>query len=162
MKAKIYLTLIISLCAPFAFTGYGDHHQPDKTVVDRLVSPPTFETLTAAVEAAGLLETLQGEGPFTIFAPTDEAFASLPKGTVEDLLKPENRDTLASILTYHVVAGKVTAADVSPGMVETVNGASAEISVENGAVKIDGARIIATDLVGSNGVVHIIDAVILP
>jgi uncharacterized surface protein with fasciclin (FAS1) repeats len=162
MKAKTFVTIMISLCTPLAFAGYGGNYQSDKTVVDHLVSPPKFETLTAAVEAAGLLDTLQGEGPFTIFAPTDEAFASLPEGTVADLLKPENRETLVSILTYHVVAGKVAAADVSPGMVETVNGASAEITVENGTVKIDGARIIATDLTGSNGVIHIIDAVILP
>lgn len=162
MKTKLLTAIIIGLSAPFAFANYGESEKTEKNIVEILVAPPTFQTLTAAVEAAGLLDTLVGEGPFTVFAPTDEAFAALPEGTVEELLKPENRDTLVSILTYHVVAGKVTSADVAPGDVQTVNGASARISVENGHVAIDNARIIATDLAGVNGVIHVIDAVILP
>ena len=162
MKTKLLTAIIVGLSAPFAFANYGGAEKSEKDVVDILASPPTFGTLAAAVEAAGLLDTLKGDGPFTIFAPTDEAFAALPEGTVEQLLQPENRDTLISILTYHVMAGKVTSADVVPGEVEMVNGSKATISVENGYVAIDNARVIATDLAGVNGVIHVIDAVILP
>lgn len=131
-------------------------------VVDTAVKAGKFNTLVAAVKAAGLVETLKGEGPFTVFAPTDEAFAKLPEGTVESLLKPENKEKLVAILTYHVVPGKLLAKDVvAAGEVKTVNGKSAKISTEGGA-KIDGATIIATDVETSNGVIHIIDSVILP
>jgi uncharacterized surface protein with fasciclin (FAS1) repeats len=132
------------------------------SVVEIAISSPDHTTLVAAVKAAGLVETLSGPGPFTIFAPTNAAFAKLPAGTVEDLLKPENKAKLTAILTYHVVAGKVLAADVKPGDVTTVNGETATISIKDGAPHIDGAKIIATDLIGSNGVIHVIDAVILP
>ncbi len=162
MKTKMLAAIIFAICTPFALADYGGSEKTEKDIVDILASPPSFNTLAAAVEAAGLLDTLKGEGPFTVFAPTDAAFAALPEGTVEELLKPENRETLVSILTYHVVSGKVNAADVSPGMVKTVNGSSAEISVKNGYVTIDNARVIATDLAGVNGVIHVIDAVILP
>ena len=121
-----------------------------------------FSTLVAAVKAADLAETLSGEGPFTVFAPTNAAFESLPAGTVEELLKPENKEKLAAILTYHVVSGKVMAADVKPMEVETVNGAKAKITVDGDTVMIDGAKIVKTDVVASNGVIHVIDAVILP
>ena len=131
-------------------------------IVDTAVAAK-FTTLVAAVKAAGLVETLKGKGPFTVFAPTDEAFAKLPKETLESLLKPENKDKLASILTYHVVAGKVTAADVVKlTEAKTVNGKSVKITVENGVVKIDGAKVTKTDVPCSNGVIHIIDTVILP
>lgn len=133
-----------------------------KNIVETAVGAGTFTTLVAAVTAADLAETLSGPGPFTVFAPTDEAFAKLPEGTVEELLKPENKEKLAGILTYHVVSGKVMAADVSPMEVETVNGASATITVADGVVKIDEATVVATDIEASNGVIHVIDTVIMP
>jgi uncharacterized surface protein with fasciclin (FAS1) repeats len=122
----------------------------------------SFNTLVAAVKAAGLVETLQGEGPFTVFAPTDEAFAKLPKGTVEDLLKPENKEKLVSILTYHVVSGKVMAADVKTMKAKTVNGQELDVKVKPDGVTVDGAKVVKTDVPASNGVIHVIDTVVLP
>ena len=121
-----------------------------------------FSTLVAAVKAADLAETLSGEGPYTVFAPTNAAFEALPAGTVEELLKPENKEKLTAILTYHVVPGKVMAADVKPMEVETVNGAKAKVTVEGDVVMIDGAKVTATDVEASNGVIHVIDKVIMP
>ncbi|MEY3175933.1 MAG: hypothetical protein RLZZ436_3847 [Planctomycetota bacterium] len=132
-------------------------------IVDTAVGAGKFNTLVAAVKAAGLVETLKGEGPFTVFAPTDEAFAKLPKGTVEDLLKPENKEKLVAILTYHVVPGKVMAADVVKlKSAKTVQGQEVAIAVNGGAVTVDGARVVKTDIGCSNGVIHVIDSVILP
>lgn len=125
-------------------------------------SAGTFKTLVAAIKAAGLVETLQGAGPFTVFAPTDEAFAKLPAGTVEDLLKPENKEKLVAILTYHVVPGKVMAADVKTMMAKTVNGKELSIKVDDGKVTVNDANVIKTDVAASNGVIHVIDTVILP
>ena len=159
MKLRTLLTLVTFGCSSL-FVSAMD--KPATTVVGIAVGSADHTTLVAAVKAAGLVETLSGSGPFTVFAPTNAAFAKLPAGTVESLLKPENKAKLTAILTYHVVAGKVLAADVKPGAVKTVNGKSATISIKDGAPYIDGAKIIATDLVGSNGVVHVIDAVILP
>ncbi len=123
---------------------------------------PDFSTLVAAVSAAGLVETLQGAGPFTVFAPTNEAFAALPAGLVDKLLLPENKDVLVQILTYHVVAGKVMAADVTAGDVASVEGSNITITVDGG-VKLNGSsNVVATDVAASNGVIHVIDAVILP
>ena len=122
----------------------------------------SFKTLVAAVKAAGLVETLQGKGPFTVFAPTDEAFAKLPQGTVESLLKPENKATLVAILTYHVVGAKVMAADVKTGMVKTVNGAELDVKAWDGKVSVNGAKVTAADVAASNGVIHVIDTVVLP
>ena len=133
-----------------------------QSLVEIAIGSADHTTLVAAVKAADLVETLSGPGPFTIFAPTNAAFAKLPAATVASLLLPENKGKLAAILTYHVVAGKVLAADVKPGDVKTVNGKSASISMKNGAPFINDAKIIATDLVGSNGVIHVIDSVILP
>jgi uncharacterized surface protein with fasciclin (FAS1) repeats len=135
----------------------------DKDIVDTAVAAGDFKTLAAALDAAGLVQTLKGEGPFTVFAPTDAAFAKLPAGTVEDLLKPENKDKLAAILTYHVVSGKVMASDVV-GLDEakTVNGKAVDIEVEGNSVKVNGANVTATDIAASNGVIHVIDTVILP
>jgi len=131
-------------------------------IVDTAVKAGSFKTLVAAVQAAGLVETLKGKGPFTVFAPTDEAFARLPEGTVESLLKPENKDKLVAILTYHVVPGKLKAADVlASADLKTVNGKSAKITSEGGA-RIAGAGIVATDIECANGVIHVIDSVILP
>jgi len=122
----------------------------------------SFKTLVAAVKAAGLVETLQGKGPFTVFAPTDEAFAKLPPGTIDDLLKPENKQKLVAILTYHVLSGKVMAADVKTMNAKTVNGKELSIKVEDGNVTVDNAKVVKTDMAASNGVMHVIDTVLLP
>ena len=137
-------------------------HAMDKDIVDTAVGAGSFTTLVAAVQAAGLVETLKGPGPFTVFAPTDAAFAALPAGTVEDLLKPENKDKLAAILTYHVVPGKVMSTDLTEGMkAATVQGGEVTITLDGGA-KVNGAVISAADVAASNGVIHVIDSVILP
>ena len=134
----------------------------DMDIVDTAVGAGTFTTLVAAVTAAGLVDTLKGEGPFTVFAPTDAAFAALPAGTVEDLLKPENKDKLTAILTYHVGPGKVMAADLTEGMkAATVNGAEVTITLDGGA-KVNGAVISTADIAATNGVIHVIDTVIMP
>ena len=138
-------------------------HKAESDIVDTAVGAGSFKTLVAAVKAAGLVETLKGKGPFTVFAPTDEAFAKLPKGTVEDLLKPENKDKLVAVLTYHVVAGKVMAADVVKlKSAKTVQGQEVTIAVANGGVSVDNAKVVKTDIGCSNGVIHVIDSVILP
>lgn len=135
----------------------------DKSVVENAAADASFSTLVAAVQAAGLAETLSGPGPFTVFAPTNEAFAKLPPGTVESLLKPENKEKLVGILTYHVVPGTVKAADVVKlSEAKTVNGKAAKVAVKDGTVMIDGAKVVKTDIVSKNGVIHVIDAVILP
>jgi uncharacterized surface protein with fasciclin (FAS1) repeats len=131
------------------------------TIVDVAVAAGNFDTLVAAVEAAGLAETLSGEGPFTVFAPTDDAFAALPDGLVDALLLPENQETLTKILTYHVVSGTVMSSDVTDGDVATVEGQSVTLSTENG-VMVNEANVIAADVMASNGVIHAIDAVLLP
>ena len=133
-----------------------------ETVVATAAGNADFSTLVAAVKAAGLVETLNGAGPFTIFAPTNAAFAKLPKGTVEELLKPENKAKLTAVLTYHVVAGKVLAADVETGMVKTVQGGELDVKVADGGVTVNGAKVVKTDIIGSNGVIHVIDSVVLP
>jgi uncharacterized surface protein with fasciclin (FAS1) repeats len=132
-------------------------------IVDTAVAAGNFKTLVAAVQAAGLVDTLKGAGPFTVFAPTDEAFAKLPAGTVDDLLKPENKDKLVAVLTYHVVPGKVMAADVTgkETKAKTVQGGEVTVNGTNG-VTVDGAKVIQADIVADNGVIHVIDAVILP
>ncbi len=132
-----------------------------KTVVEIAAGSPDHTTLVAAVKAAGLVETLSGPGPFTIFAPTNAAFAKLPAGTVESLLKPENKDKLIAILTYHVVPAQVLAKDVKAGAAPTVNGKTVTLATDGG-VTVNGAKVIAADLVGTNGVSHVIDTVILP
>ncbi len=159
------ITLLSLTTALFAFAGLAlaDHHKGDKKdIVGTAAGLDDFSTLVAAVKAAGLVETLKGDGPFTVFAPTNEAFAKLPEGTVATLLKPENKGKLAGILKYHVVAGKVMAKDVKAGEVATVLGKKATIAVKDGKVTIDGANVVKTDVVTSNGVIHVIDAVILP
>ena len=131
-------------------------------IVAVAASAGSFNTLVAAVKAAGLVETLQGAGPFTVFAPTDEAFAKLPAGTVESLLKPENKQKLIAILTYHVVSGKVMAADVKTMQVGTVNGQKLALYAGNGKVTVNGANVVGADVAASNGVIHVIDSVVLP
>jgi uncharacterized surface protein with fasciclin (FAS1) repeats len=131
------------------------------TIVEVAAANEDFETLVAAVTAAGLAETLSGDGPFTVFAPTDEAFEALPEGVLDALLLPENKDALTSILTYHVVSGEVMAADVTAGDVPTVEGSTIAITTDGG-VKVNEANVTATDVDASNGVIHVIDAVLVP
>jgi uncharacterized surface protein with fasciclin (FAS1) repeats len=131
------------------------------TVVDIASSTDGFGTLVKAVSAAGLVDTLNGEGPFTVFAPTDAAFAALPAGVLDALLLPENKDVLTQILTYHVVPGTVMAADITDGDVATVEGQSVTLSTADG-VTVNGAKVVQADVVADNGVIHVIDAVILP
>lgn len=160
----------IALGAAFAIGGVAStasaqasarSAQPD--IVDVAVSAGSFKTLVAAVQAAGLVETLKGPGPFTVFAPTDEAFAKLPAGTLESLLKPENRAKLQAILTYHVVSGAVLAKDVvTLTSAKTVQGQNVAVKVQAGQVHIDNAKVVKTDVMAKNGVIHVIDAVILP
>lgn len=132
------------------------------TIVEVAAGNDSFKTLVAAIQAAGLVETLSGKGPFTVFAPTDKAFEALPKGTVENLLKPENKAKLQKVLTYHVVAGEVTSKMVKPGNVKTVEGSPVKISVNGDKVKVGRANVIAVDVDASNGVIHVIDQVLLP
>lgn len=150
---KHALALALALTGSSAFAG---------DIVDVASANKDFETLVAAVKAAGLVDTLKGPGPFTVFAPTDAAFDKLPAGTVESLLKPENIEKLKAILTYHVVSGKVMAKDVKSGAVTTVNGQKAEIKAGKAGVTIDGAKVVATDVAADNGVIHVIDTVIMP
>jgi len=132
-------------------------------IVDTAIAAGQFSTLVAAVQAAGLVDTLKGEGPFTVFAPTDAAFAALPEGTVEDLLKPENKDQLVAVLTYHVVAGKIMSADIAGKALEvdSVQGSAISVDAMN-TVMVDDANVVTADIETSNGVIHVIDAVILP
>ncbi len=144
-----------------AFLATAQSYAAD--IVDTAIAAGNFKTLVAAVQAAGLVDTLKGAGPFTVFAPTDEAFAKLPAGTVEDLLKPENKAKLVAILTYHVVPGKVMAADIAgkKTMAKTVQGTEVTIDAMKG-VMVDNANVTKADIVADNGVIHVIDAVIIP
>ena len=143
----------------------GGHSKPAAAdIVDVAASAGSFNTLVAAVKAAGLVDALKGDGPLTVFAPTDEAFAALPDGTVENLLKPENKEQLQAVLLYHVVSGKVMSTDLKPGTTspETLQGATIDIVVADGKVTVNGANVVGADVAASNGVIHVIDAVILP
>ena len=160
-KALVVLVATLGL----AVVANAGHHKAAKSgdIVDVAVAAGKFETLAAALQAADLVDTLKGDGPFTVFAPTDEAFAKLPEGTIEHLLKPENRDELVAILTYHVVAGKVYAADVVKlESATTVNGADVRIRAGDDGVQVDDANVVMTDIAATNGVIHVIDTVILP
>ena len=155
MKLRpLFTTLVVSLGLAAQLSA--------KTLVEIAAGSPDHTTLVAAVKAAGLAETLSGAGPFTIFAPTNAAFAKLPAGTVDSLLKPENKAKLVSILTYHVVPAKVMAADVKTGEAPTVNGKKLTIKADGMGVTVNKSKVTATDLVGSNGVIHVVDTVILP
>lgn len=155
---KIVLALSALVFSTAVFAG----SMAKKDIVETAVEAGTFNTLVAAVQAADLVETLQSEGPFTVFAPTDEAFAALPEGTVDNLLKPENKDQLVEILTYHVVPGKVMSTDLTADtMATTAQGTDVEILVGEG-VTVNGAAVVTPDVEASNGVIHVIDAVILP
>jgi len=165
---KMKMTRIITLAAlltsslTLPLAQAADQPAAPGDIVAVASSAGSFKTLVAAVKAAGLVETLQGKGPFTVFAPTDDAFTKLPSGTLEDLLKPENKEKLVAILTYHVVPGKVMAADVKTMMAKTVNGKELSIKVEDGNVTVDNAKVVKTDIAASNGVIHVIDTVVLP
>ena len=165
-RLRALLPLAALLTGALAFQGANAYEAKAKApadIVDTAVAAGSFKTLATALTAAGLVETLKGPGPFTVFAPTDEAFAKLPAGTLESLLKPENKAKLAGILTYHVVAGKVMAADVVKlTSAKTVNGESVKITVDGGKVKVNDANVIKADVAASNGVIHVIDAVLLP
>ena len=154
------------LLTAFAFLAFAAPvFAADSDIVDTAAGAENFKTLVAAVKAAGLVETLKGDGPFTVLAPTDEAFAKLPEGTVESLLKPENKDKLVAILTYHVIPGKAMAADVvklDGKSVKTVEGSKIKVTVDGSDVKVNNAKVIKTDINCSNGVIHVIDTVILP
>ena len=157
---KAITTLIAATAALLAFST-AEKHGAKKDIVDTAAGNADFSTLVAAVKAAGLVDTLKGDGPYTVFAPNNAAFAKLPEGTVETLLKPENKDQLVKILTYHVVPGKVMAADVKAGKVKSAAGNELTIATEGG-VTVDKAKVIATDIKTSNGVIHVIDSVVLP
>ena len=161
---KSLTTGLLALSLSLGAIGYSKAEMmPDKNIVQTAVSAGSFNTLVAAVQAAGLADVLTGAGPFTVFAPTDEAFAKLPAGTVEYLLKPENNSKLVALLTYHVVAGRVTAGEVvSLTSAKTVNGQELSISARDGSVMIDNAQVTGTDIMASNGIIHVIDSVILP
>ena len=153
-----FVTAMALALSSVATTSYA----ADADIVDTAVGAGTFNTLVAAVGAADLVDVLKGDGPFTVFAPTDEAFAALPEGTVENLLKPENKDQLIAVLTYHVISGKVMSTDLEDDMMAaTVQGSSVTIDLDNG-VMVDGANVVAADIEATNGVIHVIDAVILP
>ncbi|KPN61944.1 Uncaracterized surface protein containing fasciclin (FAS1) repeats [Aliiroseovarius crassostreae] len=154
------LALALAMAPLAACTSYAGSG-PD--IVDTAVSAGSFNTLAAALDAADLVETLKGDGPFTVFAPTDEAFTALPEGTVETLLKPENKDQLTAILTYHVVPGKVMSGDVVQlTSATTVNGSDVSVKVMNGSVMINDAKVTTADVGASNGVIHVIDKVLIP
>jgi uncharacterized surface protein with fasciclin (FAS1) repeats len=157
--AAFFLATLLAGTSAFA----GNYGKKASDIVDTAVSAGDFSTLAAALEAGDLVETLKSDGPFTVFAPTDAAFAKLPDGTVKDLLKPENKDQLVAILTYHVVPGRVEAADVVKlSSAETVNGQTLAINVKGDTVYINDARVVSTDIDASNGVIHVVDSVILP
>lgn len=159
---KIFSVLCILIFAS-SVNVFADSCGKQKTIVDTAVSAGSFNTLVAAVKAADLVDTLNGAGPFTVFAPTDEAFAKLPAGTLDELLKPENKAKLQGILTYHVVSGKVMAKDVvGLDAAKTVNGQSLNVTKKDGAVMVDNAKVVKTDIVCSNGIIHVIDTVVLP
>ena len=154
---RVFSALVLMLFTASAASAMS------KDIVDTAAGAGQFKTLVAAVEAAGLVDTLKGDGPFTVFAPTDEAFAKLPDGTVDDLLKPENKDKLVAILTYHVVPGKIMSGDISGKSTEvkTVQGGMLSVDATDG-VKVDEAKVVKADISASNGVIHVIDTVVMP
>ncbi|GMV17249.1 MAG: osteoblast specific factor 2-related protein [Polyangiaceae bacterium] len=170
IASRFATALVIALGVGVAGCGSDDdssepsNQQQQKSIIETAQAAGSFTTLVTAVEAAGLVETLSGPGPFTVFAPTDDAFAKLPAGTVDTLLKPENKQALADILTYHVVSGDVRADTVvTLSSAKTVNGADVSIKVMDGSVILnDSVKVVQTDIVATNGVIHVLDAVLLP
>ncbi len=163
LTKTLWVGAVMALVATASFNASVKAQAATADIVDTAVAAGSFKTLAAALQAAGLVETLKGQGPFTVFAPTDAAFAKLPAGTVDDLLKPANKAKLVAILTYHVVPGKVMAAQAATlTSAKTVNSASLTIRATDGKVMIDNATVTATDIAASNGVIHVIDTVLLP
>lgn len=161
MKLRKIVFAFLAVCLSVSLAMAMSNEKKD--IVDTAIDAGSFDTLVAALEAADLVSTLKGDGPFTVFAPTDQAFAKLPAGTLADLLKPENKSKLQSILTYHVVPAQVMAADVvTLTEAKTVNGASLMVKADAGKVMVDNAQVIKTDIICSNGVIHVIDAVVMP
>jgi uncharacterized surface protein with fasciclin (FAS1) repeats len=161
MNKTLSILAVIALATTMLFAGTKDGSKAD--IVDTAVAAGQFKTLAAALQAAGLVDTLKGKGPFTVFAPTDEAFAKLPAGTVDELLKPENKEKLVKILTYHVVPGEVKAAQVVKlTNAKTVEGQDISIKSSGSSVMVDNANVVKTDILCSNGVIHVIDSVIMP
>jgi len=160
MKSRMRTFVVATALASFAAAAPAAQ---SKDIVETAVGAGSFKTLAKALDAAGLVETLKKPGPYTVFAPTDEAFAKLPAGTLENLLKPENKAQLQRILTYHVVSGKVMAADVVKlSSAKAVSGDTISVVTRDGKVRVDNAQVVKTDIAASNGVIHVIDAVILP
>jgi uncharacterized surface protein with fasciclin (FAS1) repeats len=164
---RVRLSMLAIIAIAFTILGCSTSmhtEEPKQDIVDTAIAAGSFNTLVAAIKAAELVDVLKGPGPFTVFAPTDEAFAKLPEGTLENLLKPENKATLQAILTYHVVPGKVMAADVVKiNAAKTVQGADIQIATKEGKVMLnEAATVTATDIKASNGIIHVIDTVILP
>ncbi|MDX1300299.1 MAG: fasciclin domain-containing protein [Pseudomonas sp.] len=163
LSVSSFTALLAALVLIATEVQAGNYGKKQMDIVDTAVAAGTFNTLAAALEAGDLVGTLKSDGPFTVFAPTDEAFSKLPEGTVEMLLKPENKDKLVSILTYHVVPGKVKAAKViTMDSAPTANGADLAIRIDGETVFVNDSRVVATDIGASNGVIHVVDSVILP
>jgi uncharacterized surface protein with fasciclin (FAS1) repeats len=164
MKLRLVTTALTAALMIGGQAVAGGHESAaQKDIVDTAISAGSFNTLVAAVQAAELADALRAEGPYTVFAPTDEAFAALPAGTVENLLKPENREQLQAVLLYHVVSGAIMAADIGSGaQPATLQGATVDVVGTASGVTVNGANVVAADIVASNGVIHVIDAVILP
>lgn len=163
MKNLKHLSYAIITFLILTANSFAGDHGKKKDIVDVAASNPEFSTLVTAIKAAGLVDALKGAGPLTVFAPNNAAFEKLPKGTLETLLKPENKETLVSILTYHVVSGKVTSADVvKVDSAKSLQGQSIEVKVVDNKVMVDAANVIAVDVEASNGLIHVIDQVILP
>jgi uncharacterized surface protein with fasciclin (FAS1) repeats len=162
MFAIVFVTVLMA-GDKYGKGAMDDYHHKNMDIIHTASAAGSFSTLIAAIDAAGLTETLMGEGPFTVFAPTDEAFAKLPEGTVNDLLKPENKDQLIAVLTYHVVPGKVKSSEViKMNAAKTLQGQEVKIKVNDGTVMVDNANVVKADIYASNGVIHVIDSVILP
>lgn len=163
VKRSVILLCLLGLSMALVGCQHGVKNVFKKDVVETAAANPDFSTLTTAINAAGLAETLKGKGPFTVFAPTNEAFKKLPEGTLNDLLKPESKEKLKSVLTYHVVPGKVMAVNVLElSEAKTFNGKEVDIKVEGGVVHINDAKVTQTDIQCANGVIHVIDSVLLP
>ena len=163
LAKALWVSSVMALMATFSFAPSVKAAPAEKDIVDTAVAAGSFKTLAAALQAAGLVETLKGTGPFTVFAPTDAAFAKLPAGTLDDLLKPENKAKLTAILTYHVVPGQVMAAQAATlTSAKTVNGQSLTIRAKGGTVMVDKATVTTADIASTNGVIHVIDTVVLP
>lgn len=163
LTAMMSAVAVTALAMPAMAAHHEGEHDEAKNIVETAMASDSFETLTAAVKAAGLAEALQGEGPFTVFAPTDEAFEALPEGTLESLLKPENKEKLVAILKYHVVSGKVMAEKaMTLTEAETLNGQKVAIEKKDDGLYVGGAKVVKPDVGASNGVIHAVDSVILP